>query len=94
MAGRDIPAATAVMKTTARHAGALWGSGGVVTVWSRVCAWVRVFPVAGDGLGLHAPIAERHGRTARPGGEQRKNQGLTVGVGVEWIAVQWRVVAV
>ena len=61
VAGRDIPVATAIMKTTARHAGALWGSGGVVTVWSRVCAWVRVFPVARDGLGLHAPSVERHG---------------------------------
>ena len=71
MAGKDIPVATAIMKTTARHAGALRGSGGVVTVWSRVCAWVRVFPVAGDGLGLHAPGVERHGRTAGSGGEQR-----------------------
>ena len=30
---------------------------------------------------------------AESGGEQRKNRGLTVGVGVEWIAVQWWVVA-
>ena len=30
---------------------------------------------------------------ARSGGEQGKNRGLTIGVGVEWIAVQWRVVA-
>ena len=51
------------------------GSGGVVTVWSRVSAWVRVFPAAGDGLGLHAPGVERHGRIARSGGEQRKNRG-------------------
>ena len=43
VAVRGSPVATATMKMTARHTGALRGSGGVVTVWSRVCAWVHVF---------------------------------------------------
>jgi hypothetical protein len=31
---------------------------------------------------------------AESGGERREKPGLTVGVGVDWIVVQWRVVAV
>ena len=53
------------MVMTARHAGAPRGSGGVVTAWSWVCAWVRVCPEAGDGLGLRAHSVERHGRSSK-----------------------------
>ena len=38
VAGRDIPVATATV-TTARRAGDLWGSSGVVMAWLRLCAW-------------------------------------------------------
>ena len=61
VAVRGSPVATVTMKMTARHAGALRGSGGVVMVWSRVCAWVHVFPRTEDGPGLRAPRVERHG---------------------------------
>ena len=61
VAVRGSPVATVILKTTERHAGALRGSGGVVTVWSRVCAWVHVFPQTGDGPSLRAPGVERHG---------------------------------
>jgi hypothetical protein len=40
-----------------------------------------------DGLGLRAHDMERHGRSRRSGGEQRKNRGLTVGVVEERMAV-------
>jgi hypothetical protein len=90
VAGRDIPAATAIMKTTARCTGEPRGSSGLVTAWS-LCAHEGVVLVCletEDGLGLRAHNMERHGRSRRSGGEQRKNRGLTVGVVEERMAVQ------
>ena len=83
------------MVMTARHAGAPQGSGGAVMVWSRVCAWVRVYLEAGDGPGLRAPGVERHGRQGevqqRAG---RDREGLTIGVDGDRVAMQWRFEAV
>ena len=44
MAGRDIPAITVIMKTTARRTGEPRGSSGVVTVGSQTCAWATQRP--------------------------------------------------
>ena len=91
MAGRDIPAATAIMKTTARHAGALWGSGGVVTVWSRVCVWVHVFLGPETALAYALPVWSAMADMVRSGGEQGETgRGLTVGVEGDRVALQWR----
>ena len=59
----------------------------------RECA-VRVYPVAGDGLGLRAHGVERHGRNSRVRRRAGENRALTVGVVGDRMVVQWRVVAV
>ena len=76
------------------------GLGGVYNVQGlrggrgvRVSA-VCVYPVVGDGLGLRAHGMERHGQSSKVLRREGEELGLTIGVGVEWIAVQWRVVAV
>ena len=56
--------------------------------WSQMCAWVRVFPAASDGLGLHAPSVERHGQCDRVWRQAEGSEGgLTVGAVEERIAV-------
>ena len=53
-----------------------------------------VYQEAKDGLGLCAHGMERHGRSSKVRQQAGESRALTVGADGEWMAMQWRIMAV